>query len=139
MQVLMGFLDDGRLIVFSGQPSPETVVEIRTYLAGVTYHSRLALDLMSDTYSVWLDGAPLLLGQPIPPHINSASIHQFGFDSNEHLESSAGNVFLLDNVTSPSMRKCPNPRRSPCLAWGWRPSPDGRGAAVESALVQPAF
>ena len=99
MQVLMGFLDDGRLIVFSGQPAPETVVEIGTYEAGVTYHPRLALDLLSDTYSVWLDGSPLLLGQPIPAHINSESIHQFGFDSNEHLESSEGNVFLLDNVS----------------------------------------
>ena len=40
MQVLMGFLDDGRLIVFSGQPAPETVVEIGTYEAGVTYRPR---------------------------------------------------------------------------------------------------
>jgi len=99
MQVLMGFLDDGRVIVFSGQPAPATVVEIGTYLAGVPYHARLALDLTSDTYSVWLDGSPLLLGQPIPAHINNTSIHQFGFDSTEHMASSAGNVFLLDNVS----------------------------------------
>ena len=118
MQVLMGFLDDGRVIVFTGPPSPATVAEIGTYLPGVTYHTRLALDLMSDTYSVWLDGSPLLLGQPIPSHINSTSIHQFGFDSNEHLETSEGNVFLLDNVSVTADAQVPEPATLTLLGVG---------------------
>lgn len=118
MQVLMGFLDDGRVIVFSGQPAPATVVEIGTYLAGVTYHARLALDLMADTYSVWLDGSPLLLAQPIPAHINSTSIHQFGFDSNEHMASSAGNAFLLDNVSVAVDAQVPEPTTFTLLGFG---------------------
>ena len=118
MQVLMGFLDDGRVIVFSGQPAPDTVVPIGTYSAGVTYHARLALNLLTDTYSVWLDGSPLLLGQPIPAHINSASIHQFGFDSNEHLESSEGNVFVLDNVSVTVGAQVPEPATFTLLGVG---------------------
>ncbi|MEO5742650.1 MAG: PEP-CTERM sorting domain-containing protein [Vicinamibacterales bacterium] len=118
MQVLMGFLDDGRVIVFSGQPSPETIEEIGTYLAGVNYHASLALDLASDTYSVWLDGSPLLLGQPIPAHINNTSIHQFGFDSTEHMGSSEGNVFLLDNVSVAVGAQVPEPATLTLLGMG---------------------
>ena len=101
MQVLMGFLDDGRVIVFRGIPSPATIFTIGSYNADQTYRTRLLLDLPADRYGVWLDGVALLLDEPIPAQTNSVGIHQFGFDSNEKLifpPGSFGNEFIIDNV-----------------------------------------
>ena len=101
MQVLMGFLDDGRIIVFRGIPSPATIFTIGTYSADETYRTRLLLDLPGDRYGVWLDGVPLLLDEPIPAQTNSTAIHQFGFDSNEKFlfpPGTFGNQFVIDNV-----------------------------------------
>jgi hypothetical protein len=61
-----------------------------------------------------------LLGQPMPANINSTAIHQFGFDSNEHMESSAGNVFLLDNVSVAVDAAVPKPATITLLGGGCR-------------------
>lgn len=98
MQVLMGFLDDTRIVVFTDNPSPTTFDVIGAWVAGTTYRTRLILDQPSNTYSVILNGVPLLIGRAIPPHINSSTIHQFGFDSNEAMPTSQGNTYFLDNV-----------------------------------------
>jgi hypothetical protein len=98
MQVLMGFVDDGRVVVFNGIPSPATVETIGSWVAGTTYHAHLILDQPGNTYSVLLNGMPLVTGRAIPPHINASTIHQFGFDSNEAMPTSQGNRFVLDNV-----------------------------------------
>jgi hypothetical protein len=101
MQVLMGFLDDGRVIVFRGTPSPATLFTIGAYNADQTYRARLQLDLPADSYGVWLDGIPLLLDEPIPEQTNNSAIHQFGFDSNEKFifpPGTFGNQFVIDNV-----------------------------------------
>jgi hypothetical protein len=98
MQVLMGFLDDGRVVVFNDVPSLSTFELIGTYAPDTVQHAQLTLDLPANSYSVFLNGTPLLVGRAIPPHINNATIHQFGFDSNEAMPSAQGNVFVLDNV-----------------------------------------
>ncbi len=101
MQVLMGFVDDGRVVVFRGIPSLLTAFTIGAYNADQTYRARLLLDLPTNRYGVWLDGTPLLVDEPIPVQTNSAAIHQFGFDSNEKLifpPGSFGNEFVIDNI-----------------------------------------
>lgn len=100
MQVLMGFLDDGRVVVFNDHPSPLTVDVVGAWVAGTTYRTRLILDQPANTYSVLLNGVPLPLvtGRDIPVHINRTTIHQFGFDSNEAMPTAQGNRYVLDNV-----------------------------------------
>ena len=98
MQVLMGFLDDGRVIVFNDTPSPSTFDTVGSFDADVVQHSMLTLNLPANTYSVVINGTPLVTNRAIPPHINNATIHQFGFDSNEEMLTAQGNRFILDNV-----------------------------------------
>jgi hypothetical protein len=83
------------VIVFNDVRSPSTFAVVGSYSADVVQHSLLTLDLPSNVYSVVVNGAPLVTARPIPPHINNATIHQFGFDSNEALGESRGNAGLV--------------------------------------------
>jgi hypothetical protein len=106
MQVLLGYFDDGTIAVFNGPPSPATVVPIGTFNAGLTYHTQMNYDLGSSTYSVFVDGRPLLLNEALPAYINQTELDRFGFDGNEALPTSRGNTWFLDNI---SVTQIPEP------------------------------
>ena len=99
MQVLMGYLDDGRITVFDGPPSLATIVPIGTFDAGVTYRTRLDVDLRNDVYSVYVDGAPLLLNAVLLDYVNQTTFDRFGFEADENTPSSAGNTWYIDNIS----------------------------------------
>jgi PEP-CTERM motif-containing protein len=71
-----------------------------------------------NTFSFYLDGAAFVSGVPIPSHINSASIHQFGFDSAEFMPTSQGNHFVLDEVSVEIGTPVPEPATLGLLSLG---------------------
>jgi hypothetical protein len=98
MQILLGYLDDGQIGVFTDVPSTSTLMTIGTYTPNQTYSTRLDYNLLLDHYSVYVDGSLLLGNQPIPDYLDKTSIDRFGFDIAETLPGSMGNQFVLDNV-----------------------------------------
>ncbi len=98
MQILLGYIDDGRIVVFTDTPSASTLMAIGTYLPGETYNTRLDYNLLLDQYSVYVDGSLLLGNQPIPGYLEMTSIGSFGFDVTEAFPESQGNEFIMDNV-----------------------------------------
>lgn len=99
MQILLGYLDDSRIGVFTDVPSTSTLMTIGTYIPNQTYSTRLDYNLLLDNYSVYVDGSVLLSGQMIPDYLDKTSVDRFGFDIAESLPGSMGNQFVLDNVT----------------------------------------
>lgn len=102
MQVLFGFLDDGRIIRFSGKPAVDTLVPVGTFLPGVRYSVRFVYDLVAKSYSAALNGETLVDREPIPVHFDLAAIDKFGFDINQRLDlpehTPQGNVYHVDNI-----------------------------------------
>ncbi len=102
MQVLFGFLDDGRIIRFFDEPSYETFVEVGTFEAGTRYRTYFIYDLASATFSVLFDGQWIVDHAAIPALFKMDGITQFGFDLNQTLglpgQPGLGNTYLVDNV-----------------------------------------
>lgn len=98
MQILVGYLDDGTIDTFSGNPSLATLVPIGTYQSNQTYHTSLFYDLSASSYSVYVGATPLLLNQPLPAYLNQTNLNGFGFDGNESFANSPGNTWILDNI-----------------------------------------
>jgi len=98
MQILVGYLDDGTIDTFSGDPSLATLVPIGTFQSNQTYHTSLFYDLSGSQYSVYVNDAPLLLNQPLPAYLNQTNMDRFGFDANELFPTSQGNTWILDNI-----------------------------------------
>ena len=111
MQVLFGFLDDGRVIRFNGNPSLETLVPVGTFEAGTRYRVYFIWNLVAKTYSVFFDGAWIVDGEPIPDHFKVDAIEKFGFDINqfiadqEGLTPAQGNIYYVDNIQFGPLQK----------------------------------
>ena len=104
MQVLFGFLDDGRVIRFDGEPSLATLVQVGTFQAGTRYRVYFIWNLVAKTYSVFFDGTWIVDGEPIPGYFKVDAIERFGFDLNqviaesEGLPAAKGNIYYVDNI-----------------------------------------
>jgi len=103
MQILLGFLDDGRIITFNTDPSPSTIITVGNFVAGTRYHVSLLYDLTAGRYSIILNGQVLLFDQPIPSYLSVHAINKFGFDLNQTMPlppnlEPKGNSYLVDNV-----------------------------------------
>ena len=105
MQILFGFLDDGRLIAFYQDPHyyPTSYTVVGHFTAGTRYNVRLPFDLTAGRYSIILNGQTLLFDQPIPSYLSVHSINKFGFDLNQTMPlppnlEPQGNSYLVDNV-----------------------------------------
>jgi hypothetical protein len=103
MQVLFGFLDDGRVIRFSGKPAVDTLVPVGTFLADTRYSVRFVYDLVSKRYSADINGVRVVDHEPIPGHFALTSIDKFGFDLNQRINlpdipPPQGNTYFVDNI-----------------------------------------
>lgn len=102
MQVLFGFLDDGRIIRFFDEPSYETYVEVGTFAAGTRYRTHFIYDLAAATFSVLFDGKWIVDHAAVPALFKLDGIGQFGFDVNQTLglpdQPALGNAYWVDNV-----------------------------------------
>jgi hypothetical protein len=105
MQILFGFLDDGRMIAFYQDPHyyPASYTVVGHFTAGTRYNVRLPFDLTAGRYSIMLNGQTLLLDQPIPSYLSVHAINKFGFDLNQTMPlppnlEPKGNSYLVDNV-----------------------------------------
>jgi hypothetical protein len=105
MQILFGFLDDGRLVAFYEDPHnyPASYTVVGHFTAGTRYNIRLPFDLTAGRYSIILNGQTLLFDQPIPSYLSVHSINKFGFDLNQTMPlppnlEPKGNSYLVDNV-----------------------------------------
>lgn len=98
MQILVGYLDDGTIGTFSGDPSLATLVPIGTFQSNQTHHTSLYYDLSASRYSVFVDAAPLLVDVALPAYLNQTNMDRFGFDANELFPTSQGNTWILDNI-----------------------------------------
>jgi hypothetical protein len=104
MQILFGFLDDGRLIAFYENPHdhPTSYTVVGHFTAGIRYNVRLLFDLTAGRYSILLNGQTLLFDQPIPNYLSVHAINKFGFDLNQTIsllpQTPLGNSYLVDNV-----------------------------------------
>ena len=111
MQVLFGFLDDGRVIRFDGNPSLATLVHVGTFQAGTRYRVYFIWNLVAKTYSVFFDGAWIVDGEPIPDHFKVDAIEKFGFDINQFIAEQAGlspaqgNIYYVDNIKFGPLRE----------------------------------
>lgn len=103
MQVLFGFLDDGRVIRFFDEPATNTFVAVGAFQAGTRYRTHFIYDLASAEYSVLFGETWVVDHAPIPAHFKMDGIHQFGFDVNQTLglpgQPALGNVYYVDDVT----------------------------------------
>ncbi len=102
MQILFGFLDDGRIIRFFDTPALDTFVTIGSWRAQTRYRVSLIYDLASTTYSVLFDGAWIVNHAPIPGYLATNSISEIGFDVNQTMglpeQPAQGNTYYIDNV-----------------------------------------
>ena len=102
MQVLFGFMDDGRLIGFSAEPLIDNMVTYGTFQPGTRYAVSFVYDLVSRFYSVSLNGARVVDRQPIPGYLAVDFIDKFGFDINQRLpipdHPPQGNTYYVDNI-----------------------------------------
>jgi hypothetical protein len=103
MQILFGFMDDGRVIRFSGPPAVDTLVPVGTFQAGTRYTVRFEYDLVSNCFSAFLNGVRVVNREPIPSHFNVDAIDKFGFDINQKislpdLPPAQGNMYYVDNI-----------------------------------------
>ena len=111
MQILFGFLDDGRVIRFDGNPSLATLVHVGTFLPGIRYRVSFIWNLVTKTYSVFFDGAWIVDGEAIPGHFKVDAIEKFGFDINQFIAESEGlppaqgNIYYVDNIKFGPLRE----------------------------------
>ncbi|MDD4997295.1 MAG: hypothetical protein PHI99_04040 [Syntrophales bacterium] len=111
MQVLFGFLDDGSVIRFNGNPSLATLVHVGSFQAGTRYRVYFIWNLVAKTYSVFFDGAWIEDGEPIPEHFKVDAIEKFGFDINQFIAESEGltpaqgNIYYVDNIQFGPLQK----------------------------------
>jgi hypothetical protein len=103
MQVLFGFIDDGRLVRFSGKPAVDTIVSVGKFQAETRYSVWLIYDLVSFRYSVSLNGVRVVDQEPIPGYLAVNGIDKFGFDINQKITlpdipPSQGNTYYVDNI-----------------------------------------
>jgi hypothetical protein len=115
MQILFGFMNDGRLIRFDLQPSPSSLVEVGTFMQDTRYAVALTYDLDADRYSVALNGLNVIMAQAIPSYLNGVSIDRFGFDINQseaiqlNGQIPQGNSYWVDNVRFSRIEPVPEP------------------------------
>lgn len=102
MQILFGFLDDGRVIRFFDVPATNTFVTVGSWQPQTRYRVHLIYDLPSTNYSVLFDGTWIVNHQPIPSYLAAGSISEIGFDVNQTLglpgQPAEGNTYYIDNV-----------------------------------------
>jgi hypothetical protein len=103
MQVLFGFIDDGRLVRFSGKPAVDKIVSVGNFQAGTRYSVWLIYDLVSFRYSVSLNSVTVVDQEPIPSYLAVDGIDKFGFDLNQKITlpdipPAQGNTYYVDNI-----------------------------------------
>lgn len=102
MQILFGFLDDGRVIRFFDVPATNTFETVGTWQAQTRYRVHLIYDLASATYSVLFDGTWIVNHAAIPGYLATNSISEIGFDVNQTIglpgQPAQGNTYYIDNV-----------------------------------------
>jgi hypothetical protein len=102
MQVLFGFLDDGRLIGFSGEPLIDHLVTFGHFQPGIKYSVSFLYDLVSHRYSVSLNGVRVVDRQSIPGYLAVGGIDKFGFDINQLMplpdHPPQGNRYQVDHI-----------------------------------------
>ena len=102
MQVLFGFLDDGRVIRFFDEPATNTFVTVATFQPMTRYRVFFIYDLAVGSFSVLFDGTWIVDREPIPGHFATNSISDIGFDLNQTMglpgQPAQGNVYHIDNV-----------------------------------------
>ena len=102
MQVLFGFLDDGRLIRFSGEPLADHLVSIGNFQPGTRYLVWFIYDLILSRYTVFLNGVRVVDQEPIPNYLAVSGIDKFGFDLNQRMDlpehPPQGNTYYVDNI-----------------------------------------
>lgn len=102
MQVLFGFLDDGRVIRFFDEPATNTFVAVGGFQAGTRYRTHFIYDMVSGTYSVLFGGRWVVDHEPIPAYLKTSEIAQFGFDINQTIglpgQPAEGNAYTVDNI-----------------------------------------
>jgi hypothetical protein len=124
MQILFGFMNDGRLIRFNADPSPNSLVQVGAFTETTRYAVGLTYDLVSDRYSVALNGLSVITDQPIPAYLDAVSIDRFGFDINQtdiinlNNQIPQGNSYLVDNVRFSRTTPVPEPGALLLIAGG---------------------
>jgi len=103
MQILFGFMNDGRLIKFNALPSEGSLVTVGSFGANIRYNVSLTYDLLNGQYSVMINGVNVIADVPIPNYLDKISIDKFGFDINQSIQIGQsplpqGNIYYLDNV-----------------------------------------
>jgi hypothetical protein len=115
MQILFGFMNDGRLISFNDTPSASSLVGVGTFTANTRYTVSMIYNLKDDIYSVSLNDVSLIVNKPIPTYLDSNSIDRFGFDINQSnvilpdMPLPQGNTYLVDNISFSRSEAVPEP------------------------------
>ena len=116
MQILFGFLNDGRLIRFNDTPSAASLIKVGQFIADTRYNVQLIYDLATDRYSVALNGVDVIVDVPIPTYLDAVSIDRFGFDINQtsniplpDMPVPEGNNYIVDNVHFSRIEAVPEP------------------------------
>jgi len=131
MQVLFGFLDDGRLIRFSGEPLADNLVSAGNFQPGTRYTVWFMYDLVSSHYSVSLNGVRVVDREPIPGYLAVNGIDKFGSDLNQRMNlpdhPPQGNTYYVDNIRFATLESVYLPivlkEKSPALVIDQSPSP----------------
>lgn len=120
MQILFGFLNDGRIIRFDKDPhdyGTASIVNVGTFEADTGYNISLLYDLVGDKYSVSINGVDIFTNVAIPDYLDRISINQFGFDINLSMTvdgyAPQGNAYYVDNISFTRVEAVPEP--SPIL------------------------
>lgn len=124
MQILFGFLNDGRMIRFNAAPSPDSIVQVGTFSAATDYAVALTYDLATDRYWVTLNGVNVIADEPIPTYLDTGFIDRFGFDINQTDQIQLndlfpqGNAYVVDNVRFSQIETLPEPGTMLLVAGG---------------------
>ena len=125
MQILFGFLNDGRIIRFDKDPhvyGTASIVNVGTFVADTRYNVSLLYDLVGDKYSVSINGVDIFTNAAIPDYLDRVSINQFGFDINQSMTvdgyAPQGNAYYVDNISFTRMDAVPEPTTMLLLGLG---------------------
>lgn len=125
MQILFGFLNDGRIIRFDKDPhdyGTASIVNVGSFEADVRFNVSMLYDLVGDKYSVSINGVDIFTDVNIPDYLDRNSINQFGFDINQSMTvdgyAPQGNAYYVDNIRFSRIDAVPEPTTMLLLGLG---------------------